>query len=130
MFRGICPTEVYDKIMSLKVDKSALDIPRICIKYAANHIYEALSMVFNQSLLHGIFPENFKVSKVTPIDKGGEEMDPFNYTLCTNPNNFFKKIICEQLVNYLEKHKILYKFQFGFGLGLGLWGGPIWCRIF
>ena len=51
MFRGICPTEVYDKIMSLKVDKSALDIPRRCIKYAANHIYEALSMVFNQSLL-------------------------------------------------------------------------------
>ena len=86
MFRGICPTEVYDKIMSLKVDKSALDIPRICIKYAANRIYEALSMVFNQSLLHGIFPENFKVSKVTPIDKGGEEMDPFNYTLRTNPN--------------------------------------------
>ena len=42
MFRGICPTEVYDKIMSLKVDKSALDIPRRCIKYAANHIYEAL----------------------------------------------------------------------------------------
>ena len=37
MFRGICPTEVYDKIMSLKVDKSALDIPRRCIKHAANH---------------------------------------------------------------------------------------------
>ena len=26
MFRGICPTEVYDEIMSLKTDKSALDI--------------------------------------------------------------------------------------------------------
>ena len=75
MLRGICPTEVYDKIMSLKVDKSALDIPRRCIKYAANHIYEALSVVFNQSLLQGTFPENFKVSKVTPIDKGGEEID-------------------------------------------------------
>ena len=50
MFRGICPTEVYDEIMSLKVDKSALDIPRKCIKHAVNHIYEALSMVFNQSL--------------------------------------------------------------------------------
>ena len=97
MFRGICPTEVYDKIMSLKVDKSALDIPRICIKYAANHIYEALSMVFNQSLLQGIFPENFKVSKVTPIDKGGEEMDPFNYTLCTNPN-FQKKSFVNSLL--------------------------------
>ena len=120
MFRGIFPTEVYDKIMSLKVDKSALDIPRRCIKYAANHIYEALSMVFNQSLLQGIFPENFKVSKVTPIDKGGEEMDPFNYrpiSTLSALTQIFKKIICEQLVNYLEKHKILYEFQFGFRKG-------------
>ena len=42
MFRGICLTEVHDEIMSLKIDKSALDIPRKCIKHAANHIYEAL----------------------------------------------------------------------------------------
>ena len=65
--------------MSLKVDKSALDIQRKCIKHAVDHIYEALSMAFNQSLMQGISLENFKVSKVTPIDKGGEEMDPFNY---------------------------------------------------
>ena len=38
MFRGICPTKYnYDDIMSLKIDKSALDIPRKCIKHAANH---------------------------------------------------------------------------------------------
>ena len=36
-------------------------------------------MVFNQSLLQGIFPESFKVSKITPIDKGDEERDPFDY---------------------------------------------------
>ena len=79
MFRGICPTEVYDEIMSLKVDKAAIDIPRKCIKLAANDVYEALTVVFNQSLLQGIFPENCRVSKVTPIHKGGKEMDPFNY---------------------------------------------------
>ena len=102
MFRGICPTEVYDEIMSLKVDKSALDIPRKCIKHAVNHIYEALSMGFNQSLLQGIFPENFKVSKVTPIDKGGEEMDPFNYrpiSTLSALSQIFEKLICKQLVN-------------------------------
>ena len=60
-------------------------------------------MVFNQSLLQGIFPENFKVSKVPHIDKGGEERDPFNY-----------RPICKLLVNYLEKHEIVYEFQFGF----------------
>ena len=120
MFRGICPSEVYDEIMSLQVDKSALDIPRKCIKHAVNYIYEALSMAFNQSLLQGIFPENFKVSKVTPIDKGGEEMDPFYYrpiSTLSALTQIFEKLICKQLVNYLEKHEILYKFQFGFRKG-------------
>ena len=29
--------------------------------------------VFNHSLLQGVFPDIFKISKVTPVDKGGEE---------------------------------------------------------
>ena len=98
MFRGICPTEVYHEIMSLKIDKSALDILRKYIKHAANQIYEALSMVCNQSLLQGIYPENFKVSKVTPIDKGGEEMDPFNYrpiSTLSALTQIFEKLICK-----------------------------------
>jgi len=79
MFRGIFPHEVYDEIMNLKVDKSTIGIPRKCIKLAANHIHEALAIVFNQSLQQGIFPDHLKTSKVTPVDKGGDEMDPFNY---------------------------------------------------
>ena len=77
-------------------------------------------MVFNQSLLQGIFPENFKVSKVTPIAKGGEEMDPYNYrpiSTLSALTQIFEKLICKQLVNYLEKHAILYEFQFGFRKG-------------
>ena len=30
---------------------------------------------------------------------------------------FFEKVVCKQLVNYLKKHEILYKFQFGFRKG-------------
>ena len=47
-------------------------------------------------------------------------MDPFNYrpiSTLSALTQIFKKIICEQLVNYLEKHKILYEFQFGFKKG-------------
>ena len=47
-------------------------------------------------------------------------MDPFNYrpisTLST-PNQIFEKLVCKQLVNYLEKHEILFEFQFGFREG-------------
>mgnify|MGYP001795968168 CR=1 FL=1 len=29
----------------------------------------------------------------------------------------FEKLVCKQLVKYLEKHRILYKYQFGFRRG-------------
>ena len=54
------------------------------------------------------------------ISIGGEEMDPFNYgpiSTLSALTQIFEKIICKQLVNYLEKHEILYEFQFGFRKG-------------
>ena len=46
-------------------------------------------------------------------------MDSFNYGPIStlSISQFFEKVICKQLVNYLEKHEILYKFQFGFRRG-------------
>ena len=47
-------------------------------------------------------------------------MDPFNYrpiSTLSALTQIFEKLICKQLVNYLEKHEILYKFQFGFRKG-------------
>ena len=120
MFRGIFPHEVYDEIMNLKVDKSIIGIPRKCIKLAANHIHEALAIAFNQSLQQGIFPDHLKTSKVTPVDKGGDEMDPFNYRPISTLSaiaQIFEKLVCKQIVDYLEKHKILYEFQLGFRKG-------------
>lgn len=71
MFRGNFPYEVYDEITSLKVDKSTIGIPRKCIKLAANHIHEALAIVFNQSLQQGIFADHLKTSKLTPVGQWG-----------------------------------------------------------
>ena len=56
-----------------------IGIPRKCLKLAANHIYEALTIVFNYLLQLGIFPDIFKISRVTPVDKGGNDLDPSNY---------------------------------------------------
>ena len=47
-------------------------------------------------------------------------MDLFNYrpiSTLSALTQIFEKLICKQLVNYLEKHEILYKFQFGFRKG-------------
>ena len=52
-FRCICECEVYDKILNLIVEKSAIGIPSTRLKLAASHIYEALTIVFNNSLQLG-----------------------------------------------------------------------------
>ena len=106
--------------MSLKVEKSTIGIPRKCLKLAANHIYEALTIVFNNSLQLGIFPDILKISTVTPVDKGGNDLDPSNYrpiSTLSGLTKIFEKLICEQLVNYLERRSILYQYQFGFRKG-------------
>ena len=102
--------------MNLKVEKSTIGTPRKCLKLAANHIYEALTIVLNNSLQLGIFPDIFKISRVTPVDKGGNDLDPSNYrpiSTLSALTQIFEKLICEQLGNYLERRSIFYQYQFG-----------------
>ena len=102
MFRAIHSHEVHDELMSLKTNKSSIDIPRTCIKLAADDITEALMIVFNHSLLQGVFPEIFEISKVTPIDKGGEDTDPSIYCPISTLSalaQIFEKLIWKQLVS-------------------------------
>ena len=62
-----------------KTDKSSIDIPQRCIKLAADHISDLLTAVFNNSLEQGIMPDILKISRITPVDKGGDITDPSNF---------------------------------------------------
>ena len=120
MFRAICPQEVSDLIKGLNVNKSTIGIPTKCIKLADNHISEALASIFNNSFLQGIVPDVLKISKVTPVDKGGDSLIPENYrpisTLCSF-SQIFEKLVYKQLTSYIEKYKIINECQFGFRKG-------------
>ena len=50
MFQGICTQEVYDAIMNINLKKSTIGIPQLCTRLACNHISEALTLIFNESL--------------------------------------------------------------------------------
>ena len=79
-----------------------------------------LTIIFNESLLQGIVPDVLKVSKVTPVDKGGEVMDPSNFrpiSTLSALTQIFEKLVYKQLINYIEKDDILFQFQFGFKKG-------------
>ena len=61
-----------------------------------------------------------KLSKITPVDKGDDIIDPTNYRPISTLSVFtqiFEKLVYRQLLNYIEKYEILYQFQFGFRKG-------------
>jgi hypothetical protein len=107
-------------LCGLKINKSTIDIPQKCIKLGTGHISEALTSVFNFSLEQGIMPDILKISRITPVDKGGESTDPSNYRPISTLYSFaqiFEKLVYSQVLNYFEKQNILSKFQFGFRKG-------------
>lgn len=72
------------------------------------------------SVSSGTVPNIFKISKVTPIFKSGSPTDPSNYRPIASQSPFckvFERIVYDQLINYLNKHNILFKYQFGFRKG-------------
>ena len=70
MFRYIHSYEVRDLISNLTANKSCIGVPVKCFKLAGDHIYEAMTEVYNLSIEQGITPDILKISKVTPVDKG------------------------------------------------------------
>ena len=106
--------------MNIKLKKSTIGIPQLCIKLPCNHISEALTLIFNESLSQGIVPNSLKVSKVTHVDKGGNPMNLSNFrpisTLSTL-TQVFEKLVYKQFITYIENHDILFQFQFGFRKG-------------
>lgn len=82
-----------------------------------NTVGPILLSIVNRSLQYGEFPETWKVTKITPIEKilrtkHCEEFRPIN-----SLNTFEKileKVVKEQLEKYIEENDILSKYQSGF----------------
>ena len=54
-------------------------IPNGLLKIAADVVAPSLTGIFNQSLVTGIFPSDWKLTKVSPIFKNGSRSDLNNY---------------------------------------------------
>ena len=73
--------------------------------------------IFNQSLSRGIFPDDWKCARVTPLFKQGERSDLNNYrpiSVISVVAGVFERIVYDQLFAYLTEHDIICKYQSGF----------------
>ena len=110
--------DVKNTILSLKnsspgYDKFLAFIAKQCID---NYVVP-LTYVINMSLMEGIFPSELKLAKVVPIFKSGESDKVPNYrpiSVLSFFSKIFEKIMCNTVVNFMDKNDTFYQYQFGF----------------
>ena len=114
-FKCIRPEDVWDILNKLKSGKASgmHMISNSILKISKDIISNSLSDIFNELLSQQIFPDDFKVVRVTPIHKGSERDDADNYrpilSTCIR-----KTYLYAQLYDYLMQNNILGDKQWGF----------------
>ena len=76
-----------------------------------------LSIIFNQSLATGIFPENMKMAEIVPLYKGKEEDKVINYhpfSLLMTTSKILEEIIYTKHYGFLMQHNLFFDSQYGF----------------
>ena len=81
-------------------------------------ISKSLTRIFNQSIVTGIFTDEWKNARITPLfNNAGKRIDPFNYrpiSIIPVVAKVFERIIYDQLHNYLVANSLLSSHQSGF----------------
>ena len=93
------------------------DISSKLLKMISPSICPILTVIINQSLTTGIFPEKLKIAKVIPLYKKGNEHLFDNYrpiSLLPCVSKVIEKVVFKQIYAYFVDHKLIYDSQYGF----------------
>ena len=92
-------------------------ISNTILKSIKSVIINPLTLLINQMVETGIFPDVLKISKVIPIYKKGDVLLLPNHrpiSLLPTLSKIFERIIYNQLYNYFVDNSLLTEHQFGF----------------
>jgi hypothetical protein len=87
------------------------------LKDAAHIIADPIANIFNLSLQTTIFPDDWKLSKVTPVFKDGNKNDCGNYrpiSVISVVAKIFEKLVYKQLKSFMTINNIFVEQQSGF----------------
>ena len=95
-------------------------ISNIIMKSIINILIKLITIIINQMLETGVFPDKLKVAKVIPLFKKGDPTLLTNYkpiSLLPSLSKIFEKVIYQQLYAYFENSNLFFKGQYGFRKG-------------
>ena len=93
------------------------NLSAITLKCIANEICECLTLIINQTITTGIFPNQLKIAKVVPIFKKNVQTDVKNYrpiSVLPTISKIFENVMQTQLMEYFTSHNLLASQQYGF----------------
>ena len=113
------PTEIYTILGRLKNGKATgmLLMSNSVLKAVKDIIAPSLTDLFNASIKAKIFPDDFKIARVTPIFKNGETENLGKdrpISILGSIARVFKKLLYKQLHDFLIENKVLCSQQWGF----------------
>jgi len=115
----ISPSMVKAKLLKLKMNKApGVDLvgTRMLMELAEELSY-TVAELFNKSLVSGEVPADWKLANVTPIFKKGRKSSVANYrpvSLTVNLCKVFESIMRDNVIEHLEKYKLIKDTQHGF----------------
>ena len=118
-FSNTTPDEIASIIQKLpsKNSSGCDNLSLKILKLLGPIIAPSISLIVNQSLYTGIFPEILKVAKVIPIHKKGDKTKIENYrpiSLLPSISKIFEKVVHKQLYDYFDENKLFNDHQYGF----------------
>ena len=114
-------SEVKNIVKGLKSGSTGWDsISAAVIKTSINYFVLPLTYILNLSLTTGVFPHELKIARVIPLLKAGDPMQLSNYrpvSVLPLFSKILERLMYNRMISFINKHKLLYKFQFGFREG-------------
>ena len=118
-FAPILQSDVKEEMLKLKTNKASGPdnmSPKL-IKSCNNVLLKPLTLLYNSCISSSTFPDEFKKAKVIPLHKQLEKVLVDKYRPISLLNCFskiFERLIHKQVINFLQKHALLYQYKFGF----------------
>ena len=114
----IIKNDVIDIIKNQKVSSPGWDsISAVVVKATYSCFIEPLTHILNLSVMYGVFPSELKLAKVILLYKANDPMKVSNYrpvSVLPVFSKILERIMDNQLLSFINKHKLLYAYQFGF----------------
>ena len=114
--------EIYKIIMNLKLTWTPVDqLPVKLIKRFASILVVPITLMINNSIQQGIFPNELKIARISPIHKEGSFMEPSNFRPISSlfyMSKVYEKFFSTRLIKFCHKYSLISPKQFGFQAGI------------